>query len=309
MIKKIIFSEEIFPSLLKEIPLPPDKLFILGEDLSDRPHIAMVGTRKATQSGRRIARDLARELAKCGLVIVSGLAMGIDTAAHEGALEVGGKTVAVLANGLDTIYPRQNHQLAKRIISRGGSLVSEYEEGRPSFPNQFIERNRIISGLSKAILVIEAPKRSGALATARFALEQNRDVLAVPGPINHPNYVGSNNLIKDGAALITSAEDVLNLIGPGLKAGPGSTGNLFEVGVAPAGSFRGVDKENEDRLAYSNISNDEKKILEALRSLAHNATIEEISIASGLNAIVVSQTISFLVIKTLVIDHGGKYSL
>lgn len=202
-------SSSSYPLLLKEIPDAPERLFVVGS-LPDEhmAAIAIVGTRKATTQGKLMAKRLAKELASRGIVIVSGLALGIDTAAHEGALESEGKTIAVLANGLDTIYPSQNTALADKIIGNGGTLLSEYPLQTPSYPSNFIARNRIVSGLCIAIIVIEAPERSGTLATARFALEQGREVFVVPGPADHPNYIGSHKLIRDGARLITSVDDI-----------------------------------------------------------------------------------------------------
>src|SRR3989344_1661524 len=161
------------PRMLKEISGPPDKLFVMGE-LPDEnvPLIAIVGTRKATTHGLSTAAKLAEELSRAGIAVVSGLAMGIDTAAHTGALKGGSPTLAVLGNGLPKIYPAQNENLAKKIIEQGGAVVSEYETGTPSYKDNFIQRNRIISGLSLAVVVIEAPARSGALATAGFAARQ-----------------------------------------------------------------------------------------------------------------------------------------
>lgn len=199
-----------YPSLLKEISKAPEKLYILGGlPLPEMPKVAIVGTRKATEQGKFIAKNIAQKLAESGIVIVSGLAMGIDTAAHEGALAAGGKTIAVLANGLDKIYPAQNENLARKILESGGAIVSEYESKTPPYESQFLERNRIVSGLSVAAIIIEAPERSGSLATARFAAEQGREVFVVPGPINHPNYAGSHKLIRDGARLVASIEDIL----------------------------------------------------------------------------------------------------
>lgn len=210
-------SDPEFPYLLKQIQNPPEKIFVLGEMPADPPKgqtkIAIVGTRKATLAGKILAKNLAKDLAKFGITIVSGLAMGIDTAAHEGCLEGNGKTFAVMANGLDKIYPAQNENLAKKIIASGGALISEYPIGTPSLPHQFLERNRIVSGLCSAVVVIEAPERSGSLATARHAIEQGREVFVVPGPAEHPNYKGSHSLIRDGARLVTSAADILEDLG------------------------------------------------------------------------------------------------
>ncbi len=168
-----------------------------------------MGTRKATSQGRFIAKEIAKKLSEMGMVIVSGLAMGIDTAAHEGALAGAGRTIAVLACGLDNIYPRQNENLAKKIIGTGGAVISEYPVGTEAFKNQFLERNRIVSGLCIATIVVEAPRESGALVTARLAAEQGREVFVFPGPTNHPNYHGSHKLIRDGARLVSSIDDIL----------------------------------------------------------------------------------------------------
>ncbi|MBN2197602.1 DNA-processing protein DprA [Candidatus Wolfebacteria bacterium] len=216
-VKTISLADACFPSLLKEIPNPPSEIYILG-DLSQgallkNEKIAIVGTRKATFQGKAIAKKIAKELSQKGMVIVSGLAMGIDTAAHEGAIEAGGKTIAVLACGLDNIYPRQNENLAQKIIDFGGIIISEYPIGAPPFPNQFLERNRIVSGLSIASIVIEAPVRSGALVTARLAAEQGREVFVIPGSIENTNYYGSHKLIRDGARLAVSVEDILEDLG------------------------------------------------------------------------------------------------
>ena len=210
----ILLSDHRYPTLLKEIPNPPKQLFCVGSlPPPDMMAIAIVGTRKATTQGKLFAKKLSYDLASRGIVVVSGLALGIDTAAHEGAVKAGGITFAVLANGLDTIYPSQNNTLADAIIREKGGIISEYPLHTPAFPNQFIARNRIISGLCTATIVIEAPERSGTLATARFALEQGREVFVVPGPVDHPNYAGSYKLVRDGARLITSAEDVCEDLG------------------------------------------------------------------------------------------------
>lgn len=199
-----------YPSLLKEISNAPKTLYLLGKlPKDDTIKIAIVGTRKAGATGRKFARELAKKLSELGIVVVSGLAMGIDTAAHEGAVLANGRTIAVLANGLNTIYPSQNENLAKKILELDGAIISEYPPDTPSFPSQFLERNRIVSGLSVATIVIEAPERSGSLVTARLAAEQGREVFIVPGSVDNPNYRGSHQLIRDGAGLVSSIEDIL----------------------------------------------------------------------------------------------------
>lgn len=201
---------ENYPPLLLEIANPPERVFVRGRLPSfNLPWIAVVGTRKATEDGLQLAKKTARTLAEKGFVIVSGLAIGADTAAHEGALLCSGITVAVLGNGIDTIYPAQNENLASKILDSGGAIISEYESGTPSFPSQFLERNRIVAGLCLATIVIEAPQRSGALATARMAAEAGREVFVFPGPAGHPQWQGSHALIRDGARLVHTTEDIL----------------------------------------------------------------------------------------------------
>jgi DNA processing protein len=207
-----------FPELLRCIPDPPKELFVLGtrkalHDLLQRPRVAVVGSRKLSSYGRVVTMQLAGELARAGVVIVSGLAIGVDAVAHHAALEAGGLTLGVLAGGLDYIHPTSNQQLAEQIVQQGGVLLSEYPVGIPSYPQQFIARNRIVSGISHAVLITEAAEKSGTLHTARFALEQGRDVLAVPGNITSPGSVGVNNLIKTGATPVTCTQDVLHALG------------------------------------------------------------------------------------------------
>jgi DNA processing protein len=202
-----------YPPLLREIPDPPILLWTLG-DLSAlaRPAVAVVGSRRATPAGLTVARSLSRGLADAGIAVVSGMARGVDGAAHEGALEAGGRTVAVLGTGADVVYPREHADLRDRI-SRSGIVMSEYPPGMPPFAGHFPLRNRIISGLSSAVVVIEASERSGSLITARLALEQGREVLAVPGSVSSGRYAGCHALIKDGAALVETVEDVFHALG------------------------------------------------------------------------------------------------
>ncbi|MBU1033278.1 MAG: DNA-processing protein DprA [Patescibacteria group bacterium] len=212
-IRFVLECEDEFPSYLKHSSDPPACLFIRGATLQLNRPIAIVGTRAITSYGFRVTKFLSRELALAGCEIISGLALGIDGCAHESVLEVGGKTVAVLANGCSdaTIYPRHNFPLAKRIMEKGGSLVSELPPGTCSFKHLFPLRNRIIASLSVATIVVEAAEGSGSLITAKLALEENRDVFAVPGPITSMQSGGTNNLIKLGAIPCTGPEEVLKL--------------------------------------------------------------------------------------------------
>ncbi|HYM50142.1 MAG TPA: DNA-processing protein DprA [Candidatus Limnocylindrales bacterium] len=200
-----------YPELLAEIPDPPDRLYLRGV-MPAGVMIAIVGSRRATPYGLRVAQTLARDFVRAGAVVVSGLARGIDAAAHEGAIEGGGKTVAVLATGLDPVYPPEHTALADRV-ARHGALLSEVPDGTVPLPGRFPIRNRIISGLSRGLVIVEAAARSGALITARMALEQGREVFAVPGSIENPMTAGTHALIQDGAALVQSAEDVLRVMG------------------------------------------------------------------------------------------------
>ncbi len=291
-IKKISLDHKDFPSLLKEIPNPPSQLFIFGSLPSqDQIKIAMVGTRKATDLGKKTAKEIARKLSSLNIVIVSGLAMGIDTAAHQGALEANGKTIAVLANGLDKIYPSQNENLAKQIIEKGGALISEYPEKTPSYPNQFLERNRIISGLCAATIIIEAPERSGSLATARNALEQGREVFVVPGPANHPNYIGSHKLIRDGARLITSIEDVLEDLG-------------LEIPI----------RQLTDQFLISGKTNsafdeNQKLILIALKESGEPLNVDKICQLTKLSSQTVNQIVATLVIQEFIKETESGYTI
>jgi DNA processing protein len=205
-----------FPTLLAAIHDPPPRLFLRGSaspELLGRPAVALVGARACSSYGRSVGRALGRDLAAAGLVVVSGLARGIDSEAHRGALDAAGATVAVLGCGIDRDYPAAHAELARRICDGGGLVVSEYEPGVEPAPWRFPARNRIIAGLCLATVVVEARERSGALITADFALEEGREVLAVPGEITSSLSEGSNALLRLGATPVTSADDVLELYG------------------------------------------------------------------------------------------------
>jgi DNA processing protein len=214
-------GEDDYPAWLGRIYDPPSLLWTLGSLASDEGvrAVAIVGSRAATPLGRAFARALAADLAAAGLTIVSGLARGIDTAAHQGALDAGGRTVAVLGSGLDWIYPPENLGLA-RAVTRLGALVSEFPPGTRPWKQNFPRRNRTIAGWARATVVVEAGEKSGALHTARAALDEGRDVLAVPGHPSQPGYAGTNALLRDGAALVRDASDVLAELGMAPLAAP-----------------------------------------------------------------------------------------
>ncbi|MFA5392509.1 MAG: DNA-processing protein DprA [Candidatus Paceibacterota bacterium] len=207
-IKFITLKDQEYPLLLKEISYPPLGLYLKGEIPKNTNLLSVVGTRKISSYGKLAIEKLLKDLISYNFVIISGLALGVDTLSHKIALDKGGKTIAVLGTGLDRIFPVDNKFLSQKII-QNGALISEYPLGTIPFKSHFPWRNRIISGLSPATLVIEAPEKSGALITANFALEQNRDVFAVPGSVFNNNSLGTNKLIKQGAKLISQTEDIL----------------------------------------------------------------------------------------------------
>jgi len=199
-----------YPAYLKETASPPAVLYVRGEMVQDDEWaVAVVGTRRLTAYGRQVTRELVRGLVRSRVTVVSGLARGIDTVAHKEALDSGGRTLAVLGCGADIVYPAENRELARRIVSGQGALVTDYPLGTQPEAKNFPARNRIISGMSLGVVVVEAGERSGALITAKFALEQDREVFAVPGNINSPASRGPNRLIQQGAKLVRHVDDVL----------------------------------------------------------------------------------------------------
>ncbi len=209
-IQILTIKDEDYPYLLKQIYDPPSVIYIMGnKKILSQNGIAIVGSRNCSLYGQKIAKHLSYQLAKKGIHIISGLARGIDTFSHIGTLQAKGKTIAVLGSGLDVIYPPENAKLAEKIVESGGCLVSEYIVGTKPLGEHFPARNRIISGLASGVVVVEASEKSGSLITVDFALEQGKNVYAVPGNINSPNSLGTNSLIKQGAKIVTSIEDIL----------------------------------------------------------------------------------------------------
>lgn len=270
-----------YPSYLREVPSSPPLLFVRGElSQADRWAVAVVGTRRLTAYGRQVTKELVVALAHNGVTVVSGLARGIDGIAHKAALDAGGRTIAVLGCGVDVVYPPENRQLAEEILSeKRGALVSEYPMGTQPEGRNFPPRNRIISGLSLGVIIVEAGDRSGALITASFALEQDREVFAVPGNINSPASIGPNRLIQQGAKLVTCVEDVLEEL------------NLTMV-----------DEQVAVQLALPE-SAEEVALLEQLT--AQPTHIDELSRTSGLAPALVSSTLTLMELKGIVQQVGG----
>lgn len=276
-----------FPRLLREIPDPPSVLFVRGGfEQRDALSVAIVGTRTASQYGRSQAERFARVLARSGLTIVSGLARGIDAAAHEGALEVeGGRTIGVLSSGVVEIFPPQHEELAERV-ARSGALISEMPPGTKPKKGMFPRRNRLISGLSLATIVIEASEKSGSLITARTAGEQGRDVFALPGLVSSPNARGSNRLIRDGAILVQDPEDVFESLGP-----------LVE-------NVQVSSDETVMHPAELSLNEQEKIVLQAIA--AEPTAIDRIAVASGLPISRVLSTLSVLEMRRLIRRISGQ---
>lgn len=210
-------DESDYLKILSSIAKSPNRLHYAGVlPLDRRPSVAIVGTRRPSSYGKEVTQRLSHDLARHGVVIISGLALGVDAAAHQAAIEAGGITIAILGNPLPDISPRTNHALGEAIIASGGALLSEYEPGSRVYPSNFLERNRLVAGLSDAIIITEATIRSGTLNTAARALEQGKEVFVVPGNITSPLSAGCNALLKQGARVATSYEDILEVIAPQL---------------------------------------------------------------------------------------------
>lgn len=279
MIKTISIKDKNYPKLLKEIKDPPEVLYYEGELKSEENCFAVVGTRMSSSYGRQVALEIAGDLAEAGLTIVSGLAPGIDSFSHLAALEGRKRTIAVLGTGLDekSIYPQENLKLARKILELGGALISEYPPGTRGTQFTFPQRNRIISGLSLGVLIIEAKQKSGALITANWAKKQGRKTFAIPGPIHSLNSKGCHYLIKQGAKLVENANDILKELNLPLKE---------------LSSF--YEGENEE----------ENLILNSLKEEALD--IDKIIERTKLSAATVASTLAILEIKRKLKNLGGN---
>ncbi len=270
-----------YPPPLLEIPDPPALLYVRGTlEPRDQLAIALVGSRRCTPYGLRIAEKLAASLARTGFTIVSGLARGIDAAAHRGALKAGGRTIAVLANGLEQVYPSEHGELANEVAARG-AVLSELPMRQGPIAGLFPQRNRIISGLCLGVVVVEAAPRSGSLSTANHAMEQNREVFAVPGPVDSLCSRGCHRLIRDGARLVETVDDILEELGPLVR----------EVHTAP-------DEPAVRHPAELALSDQERSLLGQLESAPSG--VDELIVRTGLTASQVLATLSVLELKRLV---------
>lgn len=280
-INKLLARDKSYSQLLREIPDYPGEIYCRGDTglLNFRPSVAIVGSRRATDYGLKQTRKIAFTLAKSGIVVVSGLALGVDAEAHRGALEAGGKTIAVLGCAIDEIYPAQNQSIGDKILKSNNLIISEYPPGAVIYKTNFPQRNRIIAGLSQAVIITEAAEKSGALITAFLALDYNREVFALPGNIDRINSKGTNYLIKIGASCLTDASDVLD---------------FFEI--------------SEKTKVQRNLSPEEAKIVEFLSK--EILTLDDILQkgrfdAPGLNVILMNMEIRGIIRRTL----DGGYGL
>ena len=287
----VAWGDDAYPEMFAQIPAPPLVLYVNGDVESlHLPALAIIGSRNPTQGGRRNAHDFSKHLAGQGFVVVSGLAQGIDTAAHRGALDAGGKTVAFLGTGIDRVYPAGNRKLA-HTIAANGALVSEYPLGSPPERWHFPERNRLISGLGLGTLVVEAARRSGSLITARLAAEQGREVFVIPGSIHNALARGCHELIRQGAKLVETAADILSELGP-------LAGHMLET-----------TEESRPGELSSDLADDDYN--ELRKFLGHDpVSIDELEKQSGLT---IDQLSSMLLILELHGEveslSGGRYAL
>jgi DNA processing protein len=286
----VALDDSDYPPLLKSIDTPPLLLYVNGDaTLLHEPQLAIVGSRNPSRGGEETARAFAEYLAKSGLIITSGLALGIDAAAHEGALAADAPTIAVMATGPDTIYPERNRKLAGRIAEKG-ALVTEMPPGTPPLPALFPQRNRIISGLSLGTLVVEAAQRSGSLITARLASEQAREVFAIPGSIHNPMARGCHRLIRQGAKLVESVQDILEELAPQLST-------ILNHQDVATGKSANVDATNNP------LSEDQQALLETMGY--DPVSIDQLVGRSGLRAQEIASMLLILELNGFITAGGN----
>lgn len=265
----LVLDDGSYPFLLREISDPPITLYVRGnwQACFDAPCVGVVGSRKCSTYGENASFMLSRDLAREGICIVSGLARGIDSAAHRGTIEAGGKTVAVLGTGLDNIYPKENAKLVDEILASGGAIVTQFPLGTPPLKENFPYRNRVISGLSLGVLVVEASERSGSLITARLATEQNREVFAVPGNITSKNSFGTNYLIKSGAKIVQQWKDVIEELPTEIATDILPPKIEKQVETKPQSELLPADLTEQELKIWSLLSTDEPTHLDNLVEL------------------------------------------
>ncbi len=295
----LILDDGSYPYLLREIADPPITLYVKGDWAScfEAPSIAVIGSRRCSTYGENASEMLARDLAERGICIVSGLARGIDTAAHRGAIRAKGRTIAVLGTGIDSVYPKENAKLVDEILASGGAVVSQFPLETPPLKENFPYRNRIISGLSLGVLITEATERSGSLITARLAMEQNREVLAVPGNITSRNSIGTNYLIKSGAKLVQQWQDVVTELPQEISA---------RILPPQLDEKNTNEKSPQPILAPAGLSTNERKIWDIL-SADERVHIDSLLETSGLSFGELNGALVKLDLKDLIRSLPGNF--
>lgn len=295
----LILDDGSYPYLLREIDDPPITLYVRGDWQAcfDAPCVGVIGSRKCSTYGENASGMLARDLAENGVCIVSGFARGIDTAAHLGAIRGKGKTIAVLGTGIDNVYPKENKKLVEEILDSGGAIVSQFPLGTPPLKDNFPYRNRIISGLSYGVLLIEASERSGSLITARLAMEQNREVMAVPGNITSRNSFGTNYLIKSGAKLVQQWQDVVAELPQEISAA---------ILPPKLDEKKREAKTQQPELAPANLSDNERKIW-SLLSADESKHIDVLLETSGFSFGDLNSSLVGLDLKDLIRTLPGNF--
>lgn len=292
------WTDDDYPAILREIADPPPYLFVRGPARLHEPGcLAIVGARAASDAGLRMAHRLGMELAAKGFSVVSGLARGVDGAAHQGALDGGGRTIAVMGCGIDLIYPPEHRKLAEAIVEGGGAIVSELPLGTHPMAENFPTRNRILSGLCLGVVIVEAAEKSGSLITARMALEQNRQVFAVPGSPLTGKTRGSNRLIRDGAKLVECVEDVIEEIAPQVRL---PNRNKLEKATETL-----KNPEAGGHESFAQASDEDKLILRQLKQ-GEKLHVDSLIEVSGLTPQAVLRLLLELELKGLVAQHPGK---
>ncbi|MGB5822471.1 MAG: DNA-processing protein DprA [Proteocatella sp.] len=281
----IICSDEKFPDTLRHIAEPPYLIYYMGNiELINKFSIAVIGSRKPTSYGIFAANKFAKELSERGIVIISGFAMGIDSESHRCVVNHGGETIGILGTSFDNMYPRSNIKFAKEMIEKNNLIITEYPLSKDTKPYHFVQRNRLISGLSQGLLVIEAGIKSGTLTTVDFALDQGKNIFAIPGNINSPNSIGTNNLIKFGAKMTLSCEDILE-------------------------EYKNIDFETEKQIEKITFSETEKRIIDTLKKEGAQ-NIEKIAFFTNIQIKDIMGILNILEIKGVVKDLGNSiYSL
>lgn len=292
-IREIEFENKEYPNILRIIKKPPKKLYVLGNgELLRSNGIAIVGSRNCTDEGIRNARVFSANIANAGFTVISGMAKGIDAAAHMGALEVNGKTIAVLGNGPKFIYPPENEELYYKILERGGAIISEYSNDTPPDSDKFRQRNRIVSGLSLGVLIVEAEYRSGTSITARFAKEQARDVFCIPNSRENSKGIGTNILIQKGAKLVLQPKEIIEKY---VKY------KIDQISIE--------ELEKDKEMQEVDLSNIKKDYREIYIILTEELTINEISVKTKIEVSELYQKLFMMELEGLIECHQNKYRI